>query len=130
MPRTVTVYVPAEVPAGAVMVRVEVPEPEIGFVLKAVVKLDVVVAERVTCPEKPLSATTVMVIVAGLDVAVFSATVLGEDEIVKSATGVGVKLVVSGLPIPVTRSYPGPVWYEPAWPDVMSLKSDAYAGEL
>ena len=89
MPVTVTVYVPAVTPEGAVMVRVEVVEPEIWFGLGTAVHAPVVdgVAVKLTASVKPFSEFRLMVVVAVFEVAVFIVTALGEAEMLKSGMG-------------------------------------------
>lgn len=74
----------------------------IEFVVGFALQPEGAVAERLTVPVNPLSAFTLMVVVAW--VPAFVVRVVGEAERLKSGEGGAAKLVVSGLPIPVAKS--------------------------
>ena len=120
VPVTVTVYCPALKHVDGAMVRVEVLGSEVGVI----VALNPVGAEaaKLTASVNPLSAFTVMVEVTGVGFRVFIVNVFGEADILKSGVGGAPKLMVMGLPIPVTRSYPDVQLYAPFEPVVMSVK--------
>jgi hypothetical protein len=104
------------------IVRVDVPEATIEVGLRLTVSPDGALADSATVPVNPLSAVTVIVEVPVDPLLILS--VDGEADSEKSGVVEGVKLVVTGLPKPVTRSYPVPAEY-PFDPLVMSLKYEA-----
>jgi hypothetical protein len=102
VPVTVTEYVPLVTPLGTVMVSVDWPEVEIEVGLKLVVQLLGAVADSVTVPVNPLRAVTVIVEVPEDPLPMLKEA--GEADSEKSGVVEGVKLVVTGLPKPVTKS--------------------------
>lgn len=104
VPVTVIENVPAVCVVGTVMVNVWVPgtETEVGF--GVAVHPDGALVARVTVSVNPFIEFIVIVVVPGLLLAVFIVTGLGDAEIEKSGVTTGVKVVVRGLPKPVTES--------------------------
>jgi hypothetical protein len=102
VPVTVTEYAPLLAPLGTVIVSVDWP----GAVMEGGLRLDVqpagLAAVNVTVPVKPLRADTVMVEVPEVPFLMFRDP--GDADSEKSGVVDGVKLVVTGLPNPVTRS--------------------------
>ena len=103
---TIIVYCPLAAP-DCEMDRVEVFGSAVGVIV-AVNPVGEAEAVTLTVSVNPLSAFTVMVEVTGFEFAVLKVNVFGEAEMLKSGVGGAAKYAVSGLPIPVTKSYPGP----------------------
>jgi hypothetical protein len=102
VPVTVTEYAPLAALLGTVTFNVDVPEVEIWVGLRVAVQPVGAVVDSVTVPVNPLRAVTVIVEVPEPPFPMFR--VAGEAESEKSGVVEGVKLVVTGLPRPVTRS--------------------------
>jgi hypothetical protein len=102
VPVTVTEYVPLLALLGTVTVSVDVPDVITELGLRLAVQPVGAVAESVTVPVNPLRAVTVIVEVPEDPLPIVS--VLGEANSEKSGVVEGVKLVVTGLPKPVTKS--------------------------
>ena len=98
-----TEYVPVAVVIGTWMVNVEVPKVVIAVVLRLGFIPFGAVGVSETVPENPLREFTVIVEVVE-DPAVILIGLGGDAEIEKSGAVEGAKLVVTGLPKPVTRS--------------------------
>lgn len=133
VPVTVTVsVVPATVSAGTVIETTAVPEPVTGFGL-VVAEAQFWVSDTVSATE-PLYPSIDETVTCAWPVAgiVWLAGIVTEGaDSEKSGVAGAAKFVVSGLPMPVTKSYPAPALFEPAVPVVMSLKSALYTdGEL
>jgi hypothetical protein len=84
------------------MFSVDVPGVEIEVGLRVAVQPVGAVANSVTVPANPLREVAVIVEVPEVPFPMLS--VAGEAESAKSGVVEGVKLVVTGLPRPVTRS--------------------------
>ena len=102
VPVTVTEYAPLVALFGTVMFSEDVPEVEIEVGLTLLIQPLGADADSVTVPVNPLRADTVIVEDPEVPFPMFS--VLGEADIEKSGVVEGVKLVVTGLPKPVTKS--------------------------
>ena len=102
VPVTVTVYVPALVLLCTVIVSVDFPEVEIETGLRLAANPVGALADNVTVPVKPLRAVIVMVDVPKDPLLIVN--VAGDADSEKSGVTEAVKLVVTGLPKPVTKS--------------------------
>ena len=102
LPVTVTVYVPVLVLLDTVIVSVDFPEGEIETGLRLTANPAGALADNATVPVKPLRAVIVMVEVP-LD-PLLIVNDAGDAEMEKSGVTEAVKLVLTGLPKPVTKS--------------------------
>jgi len=102
VPVTVIGYAPLLALLGTVMFSVDWPDVEIELGLKVVVHPFGADAESATVPVNPLRAVTVIVEVPEPPFAMFRD--VGDADSEKSWVVGGVKLVVIGLPKPVTKS--------------------------
>jgi len=102
VPITVTVYVPVLVLLATLIVSVDFPEVENEVGLRLAVNPVGAVADSATVPVNPLRKVTVIVEVPEDPLLMLS--VVGDADSEKSGVVEGAKLVVTGLPRPVTRS--------------------------
>ena len=122
MPVTATVYAPPAALLGTVTFSVDWPEAEIEVELRLPVQPAGAAANNVTVPVNPLRAVTVIL---EIPVVPFSMLrVASEADSENPGVVEGAKFVVTGLPKPVTKSYPGFAEY-PFDPFVISLKYEA-----
>jgi hypothetical protein len=102
VPITVTVYVPALVLLDTLIVSVDFPEVAIETGLRLVANPAGAVADNMTVPVKPLRAVIVIVEVPEDPLPIVNDA--GDADSEKSGVTEAVKLMVTGLPKPVTKS--------------------------
>jgi hypothetical protein len=102
VPVTVAKYVPLVALLGTVTVSVDEPEAENEVELRLAIQPLGAVSDNETGPVNPLRKVTAIVEVPEVPFPILS--VAGEAESEKSGVVNGVKLVVTGLPRPVTKS--------------------------
>ena len=102
VPCTTTEYCPLLTPLGTVMFNVDEPGVKMELWLRLAVQPAGAVVESVIVPTNPLRAVTVIVEVPEDPLLIVREA--GDADSVKSGVVEGVKLVVTGLPRPVTRS--------------------------